>query len=124
MYNENIPKIIKITKFKSETDLIQKNQNKKLKKISSNKIKKIVNDIYDDYKEKEEKIIKEISKIKDYPEINPKDDKIGLFIDEIIKNGFNKYKNKKCSNCDSLLSNKIFVKKCPNRKHIFQNQLE
>ena len=105
-------------------DLINKKRNKTLNKINSNKTKKIINDIYDDYKEREEKIIKEISKIKDYPEINKNDDKIGIFIDEIIKNGFNKYKNKKCSNCDSLLSKRIFVKKCPNRKHIFQNQLE
>ena len=121
--NHSIPKI-KITKFKSESDLINKKRNKTLNKINSNKTKKIINDIYDDYKEREEKIIKEISKIKDYPEINKNDDKIGIFIDEIIKNGFNKYKNKKCSNCDSLLSKRIFVKKCPNRKHIFQNQLE
>ena len=120
MNNHSIPKI-KITKFKSESDLINKKRNKTLNKINSNKTKKIINDIYDDYKEREEKIIKEISKIKDYPEINSKDDKIGVFIDEIIKNGYNKYKNKKCSNCDSLLSKRIYTKKCPNRKHIFQN---
>ena len=120
MNNENISKI-KITKFKSETNLIKKKRNKKPNSINFNETKYKLNDIYDDYKEKEEKIIKEISKIKDYPEINSKDDKIGVFIDEIIKNGYNKYKNKKCSNCDSLLSKRIYTKKCPNRKHIFQN---
>ena len=82
MNDRGIPKI-KITKFKSESDLINKKRNKTLNKINSNKTKKIINDIYDDYKEREEKIIKEISKIKDYPEINKNDDKIGIFIDEI-----------------------------------------
>ena len=67
------------------------------------KIKKTAKEIYEDYKEKEEEISREARKHKDYPEINPRNDKFGKFIDNLIKKTFNRYKNKDYINCYDLL---------------------
>ena len=47
-----------------------------------------------------------------------------MFVDNLIKNAFNRYKNKDCINCCDLLSKGISTEKCPRRHHIFKKELE
>ena len=112
----------KIKKLNSDNNIINNNKTKQIN-ISKNKYKrkKTIKEIYEDYKEKEEKVIKEMNKIKDYPEINPNDDKIAVFIDKLIKKSYKRYNNKECQNCYNLLSKGKSCEKCNIRKHTFKS---
>ena len=91
----------------------------KKKKIKN---KKNAKEIYKDYKNNEKEVIEKVFKIKDYPD--PKNDKFGILVDEIIKKAYKYYKNRQCSNCVSLLSKGFSAKKCPIRHHIFKENFE
>ena len=47
-----------------------------------------------------------------------------MFVDNLIKNAFNRYKNKDYINCCDLLSKGISIEKCIRRHHIFKKELE
>ena len=47
-----------------------------------------------------------------------------MFVDNLIKKTFNRYKNKDYINCYNLLSKGISIEKCPRRHHIFKKELE
>ena len=128
-----IQKTINETKENNQTK-IPKIKNKKYKinipknnkKIENEKIKnkKSAREIYEDYKENEKEVLEKVCKIKDYPDIDPKSDKFGILIDEIIRKAYHHYKNRQCSNCVSLLSKGFSAKKCRIRHHIFKEQFE
>ena len=114
----NIPKL-KNKKYKLN---ILKNN----KKIENEKIKskKNAKEIYKDYKENEKEVLEKVCKIEDYPDIDPKSDRFGMLIDEIIRKAYHHYKNRQCTNCVSLLSKGFSAKKCPIRHHIFKEHFE
>ena len=58
--------------------------------------------------------------IDNYPDIDPNDDPLGKYVDEIIYKSFRKYKNRQCLNCTSLLSKGLSAKNCNKKHHIFK----
>ena len=118
---KNIIKL-KTQKINSINNISNKENN--INSEEESKKKKTAKEIYEDYKEKEEEILREARKHKDYPEIDPRNDKFGMFVDNLIKNAFNRYKNKDCINCCDLLSKGISTEKCPRRQHLFKKELE
>ena len=117
--NEKTPYIPKpkfLRKFPTLNVSKKVNRNKSAKNLEN----KLVKDIYEDFKLKEEELLKKLNQNDNYPDIDPNDDPLGKYVDEIIYKSFRKYKNRQCLNCTSLLSKGLSAKNCNKKHHIFK----
>ena len=117
--NEKTPYIPR-PKFLRKFPTLNVSKNVNRNKSAKNLENKLVKDIYEDFKLKEEELLKKLNQNDNYPDIDPNDDPLGKYVDEIIYKSFRKYKNRQCLNCTSLLSKGLSAKNCNKKHHIFK----